>query len=128
MDLLPPPMLHNPSTREPDQYRSDIVTRAVRLTQENNIPEALPYAYYCLFHFAHKRFLKDRPGDISWQDKTIILGRERLQSSAGPPLVNCRCALMSEGPTQSGTSWRNTSRCIAALRAYDIWGESVDRE
>lgn len=68
-----------PAPLAPDRYRSDTVMRAIRLAQENNILEALPYAYYCVSRFPHKRLLKDRPGDISWKDKTICLvGRERL--------------------------------------------------
>ena len=62
-----------------DRYRSDTVMRAIRLAQENNVLEALPYAYYCVSRFPHKRLLKERSGDISWKDKTICLvGRERL--------------------------------------------------
>lgn len=62
-----------------DRYRSDPIMRAIRIAQETNVPEILPYAYYCLARFSHKRFLKERPGDISWRDKTVVLvGRERL--------------------------------------------------
>ncbi|KAF8958238.1 hypothetical protein BDZ97DRAFT_1842464 [Flammula alnicola] len=32
------------SCTSPDRYRSDTVMRAIRLAQENNVPEALPYA------------------------------------------------------------------------------------
>lgn len=63
----------------PDRYRSDTVMRAIKLAQDNNILEALPYAYYCVSRFPHKRLLKERAGDISWKDKAICLvGRERL--------------------------------------------------
>ena len=63
-----------------DRYRSDTIMRAINLAKENSVLEVLPYAYYCLSRFPHKRFLKERPDDISWRDKTIVLiGRERLQ-------------------------------------------------
>ena len=53
--------------------------RAIRLAQETNVLEVLPYAYYCVARFPQKRLLKDRTGDISWKDKTVCLvGRERL--------------------------------------------------
>ncbi|KAF9522445.1 hypothetical protein CPB83DRAFT_899627 [Crepidotus variabilis] len=69
----------SPPTPSPDRYRSDTVMRAIKLAQENNVLEALPYAYYCVSRFPHKRLLKERPGDISWKDKAICLvGRERL--------------------------------------------------
>jgi len=67
------------SAATPDRYRSDTVMRAIKLAQENNVLEALPYAYYCVSRFPHKRLLKERPGDMSWKDKAICLvGRERL--------------------------------------------------
>ncbi|KAF9556551.1 hypothetical protein CPC08DRAFT_641412 [Agrocybe pediades] len=63
-----------------ERFRSDTLMRAINLAKDNDVLEVLPYAYYCLSRFPHKRFLKDRPGDISWRDKMIVLiGRERLQ-------------------------------------------------
>ena len=62
-----------------DRYRSDTIMRAIRLAKEANVPEVIPYAYYCLSRFPSKRLLKDRPGDISWRDKAVVMvGRERL--------------------------------------------------
>ncbi|KAF8972448.1 hypothetical protein BDZ97DRAFT_1912971 [Flammula alnicola] len=125
-DLSPLPMLHNPSTQETASHirgiRGEIVhlfyfTRsvsirhchgAVCLAQENSVPEALLYAAW--------RYILARQNDH-------LVGRERLQSSARPPLVNPRCAPISKGPTQSDMSWRNTSRALRhTLRAYDAWG------
>ena len=121
------------SSSPPDRYRSDTVMRAIRIAQETNVPEALPYAYYCLSRFPHKRFLKDRPGDISWRDKMVVLvGRERLQWAQmsishaflivfrrSPSCVSSLCA-HARGPH---SEWHELEkhRSPHPLRAYDTW-------
>lgn len=69
------------STRDPpEKYDSDSVMRAAVLAQENNVPEILPYAYYCIARMSPRRILQQRTHDISWKDKTVCLvGRERLR-------------------------------------------------
>ncbi|KAH9474954.1 hypothetical protein JR316_0012053 [Psilocybe cubensis] len=117
----------------PDRYRSDTIMRAIQLARETNVPEAIPYAYYCLSRFPHKRFLKDRPDDISWKDKMIVLiGRERLQWAQmslshrfllvfqrSPVCVSAMCA-HSRGPH---AEWHEIERLGSAhpLRAYEGW-------
>ncbi|KAJ3507996.1 hypothetical protein NLJ89_g5998 [Agrocybe chaxingu] len=51
-----------PGNSPAERYRSDTVMRAIRLAQDNNVLEALPYAYYCVSRFPHKRLLKDAQG------------------------------------------------------------------
>lgn len=69
------------STRDPpEKYDSDSIMRAAVLAQENNVPEILPYAYYCIARMSPRRILQQRTHDISWKDKTVCLvGRERLR-------------------------------------------------
>lgn len=54
--------------------------RAAVIAQENNVPEILPYAYYCIARMSSRRLLQQRTNDISWKDKTVcLIGRERLR-------------------------------------------------
>jgi len=116
-----------------DRYRSDTVMRAIKLAQENDIYEALPYAYYCVSRFPHKRLLKERPGDISWKDKAICLvGRERLHWAQmsmsyafllvfhrSPVCQNLLCA-HARGPHAEWHLLEN-DRSPHPLREYDRW-------
>ena len=116
-----------------DRYRSDTVMRAIKLAQENDIHEALPYAYYCVSRFPHKRLLKERPGDISWKDKAICLvGRERLQWAQmsmsyafllvfqrSPVCQSALCA-HARGPHAEWHLLEN-ERSPHPLREYDRW-------
>ncbi|XP_006453777.1 hypothetical protein AGABI2DRAFT_60514 [Agaricus bisporus var. bisporus H97] len=66
----------------PEKYDSDSVMRAAVLAQENNVPEILPYAYYCIARMKPRRMLSQRHCDISWRDKVVCLvGRERLREA-----------------------------------------------
>ena len=119
--------------RSRDRYRSDTVMRAIKLAQDNDIYEALPYAYYCVSRFPHKRLLKERPGDISWKDKAICLvGRERLHWAQmsmsyafllvfqrSPVCQSVLCA-HARGPH---TEWHvlENDRSPHPLREYDRW-------
>ncbi|KAF5327570.1 hypothetical protein D9619_004345 [Psilocybe cf. subviscida] len=124
-----------------DRYRSDMVMRTISIAQELNVPTVLPYAYYCMSRFPHRRFLKERPGDISWQTKTIVLiGRERLalaQASIthafllvfrrSPLCVSALCA-HARGPHAQWHELEN-ARCAHPLRRYDAWHDlNVCRE
>lgn len=116
-----------------DRYRSDTVMRAIKLAQENDIYEALPYAYYCVSRFPHKRLLKERPGDISWKDKAICLvGRERLHWAQmsmsyafllvfqrSPVCQSLLCA-HARGPHAEWHLLEN-DRSPHPLREYDRW-------
>jgi len=121
------------ATNPPDRYRSDTVMRAIKLAQENNVLEALPYAYYCVSRFPHKRLLKERSGDISWKDKAICLvGRERLSWAQmsmsyafllvfqrSPVCQNVLCA-HARGPHAEWHLLENY-RSPHPLREYDRW-------
>lgn len=64
----------------PEKYDSDSVMRAAVLAQENNVPEVLPYVYYCIARMSPRRILSQRPHDVSWKEKTLcLIGRERLR-------------------------------------------------
>ncbi|KAF5352848.1 hypothetical protein D9756_006344 [Leucocoprinus leucothites] len=64
----------------PEKYDSDSVMRVAVLAQENNVPEILPYAYYCIARMSPRRILQQRPHDVSWKEKTLcLIGRERLR-------------------------------------------------
>jgi len=64
----------------PEKYDSDSVMRAAVLAQETNVPEILPYVYYCIARMSPRRLLQQRPHDIAWRDKTAcLIGRERLR-------------------------------------------------
>ncbi|PPQ92807.1 hypothetical protein CVT25_004065 [Psilocybe cyanescens] len=120
-------------TSTADRYRSDTIMRAIKLARETNVPEAIPYAYYCLSRFPHKRFLKERPDDISWKDKMIVLiGRERLQWAQmslshkfllvfqRSPLCQTSLCAHSRGPH---SEWHEIERLGSShpLRAYEGW-------
>ncbi|KAF8173655.1 hypothetical protein BJ912DRAFT_1078162 [Pholiota molesta] len=121
------------ATSSSDRYKSDTVMRAIRIAQESNVPEALPYAYYCLSRFPHRRFLKDRPGDVSWRDKMVVLiGRERLQWAQmsmshsflivfqRSPVCHSPLCAHARGPH---AEWHalERQRSPHPLRAYDGW-------
>ncbi|KDR71365.1 hypothetical protein GALMADRAFT_254142 [Galerina marginata CBS 339.88] len=121
------------TSSNPDRYRSDTIMRAIKLARENNVPEIIPYAYYCLSRFPHKRFLKDRPDDISWKDKMIVLiGRERLQW-AQMSLSHQFLLLFRRSPTCQSSlcaharsphaEWHELEKHGSAhpLRAYEGW-------
>ena len=56
--------------------------RAITLARQNNVPEILPYAFYCISRLPYQRIVKERPMDSSWKDKALALvGRERLHLS-----------------------------------------------
>ncbi|KAF9473505.1 hypothetical protein BDN70DRAFT_377932 [Pholiota conissans] len=123
------------SSSPPDRYRSDTVMRAIRIAKETNVPEALPYAYYCLSRFPHKRFLKDRPGDISWREKMVVLiGRERLQWAqmnishsfliAFQRSPTCASPLCAHARSPHA-EWHELEKHKAPhpLRAYDSWDQ-----
>ncbi|KAF5375824.1 hypothetical protein D9757_011187 [Collybiopsis confluens] len=63
--------------------RSDVIMRAIRLAQETDVPTVLPYASYCLARLPSRRILEQRPGDISWQQKTEFLMRSRSKPTYG---------------------------------------------
>ncbi|KAF8881404.1 hypothetical protein CPB84DRAFT_1687264, partial [Gymnopilus junonius] len=116
-----------------DRYRSDTVMRSIKLAKEANVPEVIPYAYYCLSRFPHKRFLKDRPDDIPWKDKMIVLiGRERLwwaQMSLSHQFLLlfqrsplCQSALCAHARSPHA-EWHELEKHGSAhpLRGYDAW-------
>ena len=115
-------------------YRSASIMRAILLAQQYTVPEALPYLYYCLSRVSLRRFLKDRPGDVSWKEKTIALvGRERLfeaqvsithaffinferASTCSSPM----CA-HARGPRAQWQIIENGGRCPHPLKPFEDW-------
>ena len=115
-------------------YRSNSIMRAIHLAQQNSVPEALPYLYYCLSRVSLRRFLKDRPGDVSWKEKTIALvGRERLfeaqvsishaflvKFERAPTCVSPLCA-HARGPRAQWQIIENGGRCPHPLKPFEDW-------
>jgi len=115
-------------------YRSNNIMRAIHLAQQNAVPEALPYLYYCLSRVSRNRFLKDRPGDVSWKEKTIALvGRERLFEAQvsishaflvnferAPTCVSPLCA-HARGPRAQWQIIENGGRCPHPLKPFEDW-------
>ncbi|KIM42349.1 hypothetical protein M413DRAFT_444773 [Hebeloma cylindrosporum] len=115
-------------------YRSASIMRAILLAQQNAVPEALPYLYYSLSRVSLRRFLKDRPGDVSWKEKTIALvGRERLFDAQvsmthaflvnferAPTCASPLCA-HARGPRAQWQIIENAGRCPHPLKPFEDW-------
>ncbi|KAJ7141199.1 hypothetical protein C8R44DRAFT_658848 [Mycena epipterygia] len=123
-------MVSNPHRKH---YKSDDVMRVVRLAQECNLQEILPYAYYCVARMGLTRIVTDAAADISWKEKAICLvGRERLRWAemslshsflfAFQPAPSCttpQCGL-ARGPQKE---WRvlEAARSPNPLKLYVRW-------
>ncbi|KAJ6538863.1 hypothetical protein DFH09DRAFT_72543 [Mycena vulgaris] len=124
-------------------YKSDDVMRTVRLVQECNVLEILPYAFYCVARMGLTRIATDTASDISWREKAICLvGRERLRWAemslshsflfAFQPAPRCttpQCAL-ARGPQKE---WRvleaarspNPLKLFTRWQALNVCGECI---
>ncbi|KIK55447.1 hypothetical protein GYMLUDRAFT_175576 [Collybiopsis luxurians FD-317 M1] len=113
--------------------KSNVIMRAIRLAQETDVPIVLPFAFYCLARLPSSRILEDKPGDISWQQKTVCLvGRERLRYAemsfshsfllGFKPALTCT-NLLCAAARSPHTEWHllEASRHPHPLRPYTRW-------
>ncbi|KAF9055572.1 hypothetical protein BJ165DRAFT_1398399 [Panaeolus papilionaceus] len=106
MPLLNPQFLSTPPSplkkRDRDSgplmTRTSTLLRAVNLFHAVDVPQFLPYAYYCLSKLSSKRILHTRELDpaeppraeLSWREKAMIIhGKEQLRLAATKDTMAC---------------------------------------
>ncbi|KAF9001014.1 hypothetical protein BDQ17DRAFT_1426837 [Cyathus striatus] len=63
-----------------EKYTSESIMLSIHLGRKYDVPEILPYLFYCLARLSHRRLVDSREGDVSWFFKTIaLIGREKLR-------------------------------------------------
>ncbi|PPR04253.1 hypothetical protein CVT24_013344 [Panaeolus cyanescens] len=82
----------------PLMTRTSTLLRAINLFHAVDVPQFLPYAYYCLSKLPSKRILHTRDldpsmserGELSWREKAMILhGKEQLRLAAAKDTMSC---------------------------------------